>query len=238
MPNDVMTWPDDRRPVEALGVDARATFIARTYTHLFVAILAFVGVIAALFQTPLPEKMITFLAGGGYRWLLFLGGFMVVGMLASRTAFKAKSKATQYLALAGYVVAEAVIFLPLLYMAHHFANGGVIQSAALVTLLGFAGLTAVVMVTRKDFSFLRGIVMYGGILAVLIIVGGVVFGLNLGTWFSIAMVGLAGAAILWDTSNVLHHYPEDKYVAASLSLFASIALMFWYVLQLFLASDS
>jgi FtsH-binding integral membrane protein len=238
MPNDVMTWPEDRRTVDTLGVNARATFISRTYTHLFIAILAFVGVIAALFQTSIPQKMIEFLAGGGYRWLLFLGAFMVVGMLASRTAFKARTKGAQYLALLGYVVAEALLFLPLLYMAHHFAGGGVIQSAALVTLLGFAGLTAVVMVTRKDFSFLRGIVMYGGIVALLVIVGGVAFGLNLGTWFSIAMVGLAGASILWETSNVLHRYPEDKYVAASLSLFASVALMFWYVLQLFLSSDS
>jgi len=238
MPQDVMTWPEERRAVDTLGVDARATFIARTYTHLFVAILAFVGVIAALFQTSIPQTMLTFLAGGGYRWLLFLGGFMVVGMLASRTAFMAKSKGAQYLALAGYVVAEAFIFLPLLYMAHHYAGGGVIQSAALVTLLGFAGLTAVVMVTRKDFSFLRGIVLYGGILAGVTILAAILFGLSLGTWFSIAMVGLAGASILWSTSNVLHHYPEDKYVAASLSLFASIALMFWYVLQLFLAGDS
>ena len=58
MPNDVMTWPEDRRSVDTLGVNARATFISRTYTHLFVAILAFVGVIAALFQTPIPEKML------------------------------------------------------------------------------------------------------------------------------------------------------------------------------------
>lgn len=237
MPNDVMTWPEDRRTVDQLGVDARATFISRTYTHLFIAILAFVGVVAGLLQTSIPVKMLEFLGGGSYRWLLFLGGFMVVGMLASKTAFKAKSKGAQYLALLGYVVAEAFLFLPLLYVAHNFTNGGVIQSAALVTLLGFGGLTAVVMVTRKDFSFLRGIVMYGGIVALLVIVGGVAFGLNLGTWFSIAMVALAGASILWETSNVLHHYPEDKYVAASLSLFASIALLFWYVLQLFLASD-
>jgi hypothetical protein len=47
------------------------------------------------------------------------------------------------------------------------------------------------------------------------------------------MVGVAGAAILYDTSAVIHDYPEDRYVAASLQLFASVALMFWYVLQLF-----
>lgn len=236
MRDEVMTWPQDRRTVDTLGVDARATFISRTYAHLFGAILLFVGVCAALLQTTLPERMLDFLQGGNWRWLLFLGGFMVVGMLASRTALLARSKGSQYLALGGYVAAEALIFLPLLYIADHYAKGA-IQSAALVTLLGFAGLTAVVFVTRKDFSFLRGIVMYGGILALVIIVAGVAFGLNLGSWFSIAMIALAGAAVLWDTSNVLHHYPEDKYVAAALSLFASIALMFWYVLQLFLAAD-
>ena len=238
MPQDVMTWPEERRAVDQLDVDTRATFISRTYTHLFFAILAFIAAEIALFQTPLPEKMLAFLGGGGYRWLIFLGGFMVVGWLASRTAMSAKSKGAQYAALLGYVMAEALLFLPLLYMADNFADGGVIQSAALVTLLAFAGLTAVVFITRKDFSFLRGILFYGMVLALVLIVAGALFGLHLGTWFSIAMVGLAGAAILYDTSNVLHHYPEDKYVAASLQLFASIALMFWYVLQLFLAGDS
>jgi FtsH-binding integral membrane protein len=51
------------------------------------------------------------------------------------------------------------------------------------------------------------------------------------------MIGFAGAAVLYDTSNILHHYPEDRYVAASLQRFASIALMFWYVLRLFMSRD-
>jgi len=49
------------------------------------------------------------------------------------------------------------------------------------------------------------------------------------------MVGLASASILYDTSNVLRHYSEDSHVAAALELFASVALMFWYVLQLFMS---
>jgi FtsH-binding integral membrane protein len=47
----------------------------------------------------------------------------------------------------------------------------------------------------------------------------------------------AGAAILYDTSNVLLRFPEDRYVAAALELFASVALMFWYVLRLFMSRD-
>jgi FtsH-binding integral membrane protein len=95
----------------------------------------------------------------------------------------------------------------------------------------------VAFVTRKDFSFLRGMLMWGGVVAMLAIVGGILFGFELGTWFSVAMIGFAGAAILYDTSNVLHHFPEDRYVGAALQLFASVALMFWYVLRLFMSRD-
>jgi FtsH-binding integral membrane protein len=51
------------------------------------------------------------------------------------------------------------------------------------------------------------------------------------------MVGLAGAAILYDTSNILQRYPEDRYVGAALQLFASVAMMFWYMLRIFMSRD-
>jgi FtsH-binding integral membrane protein len=140
----------------------------------------------------------------------------------------------QYAALAGYVLGQSIIFVPLLFVADRFAPGA-IGSAAMVTFLGFAALTAIVFVTRKDFSFLRGILMWGGVSAIVLIIAGAVFGFQLGTYFSVAMIALAGASILYDTSNVLHHYSEDRYVAASLELFASVALMLWYVLRLFMS---
>ena len=126
--------------------------------------------------------------------------------------------------------------MPLLAIAIS-AQPGIVESAVGVTLLGTAGLTAVALITRKDFSFLRGVLVWGGILAIIGIVSAVLFGFELGTWFSVAMIGFAGAAVLYDTSNILHHYPEDRYVAAALQLFASIALMFWYVLRLFMSRD-
>jgi len=72
--------------------------------------------------------------------------------------------------------------------------------------------------------------------ALMLIVAATVFGFSLGSLFSVAMVGLARVAILHDTSKVLHHYPEDRYVGAAMELFASVALMFWYVLRLFLSA--
>jgi FtsH-binding integral membrane protein len=223
----------DAQPVGAQWAEARAEFLTRTYLHLLGAILAFTLIEVALFASglalPLAKAML------GVSWLVVLGGFVVVSWIASRVAHRTEALGAQYLALAGYVVAEAILFLPLLLVAQLFAPG-VIRSAALVTLLGFTTLTVLVFTTRRDFSFLRGVLAWAGISALLLIATGAVFGFELGTFFSVAMVALAGAAILYDTSKVMLHYSEDRYVAASLELFASMALMFWYVLRLFLSA--
>jgi FtsH-binding integral membrane protein len=227
--------PARERPatVAHLGVDARAAFILRTYLHLAAAIAGFTAIEVALFQTGLARTITRAVAGTS--WLLVLGAFMLVGWGASRTAHRAASKPAQYGALAAFVCAEAIIFVPLLFTAERTAPGA-IESAAVVTLLGFAGLTGVAFWTRKDFSFLGSVLRWGFVAALVLIVAGVLFGFQLGTFFSVAMVAFAGAAILYDTSNVIHHYPEDRYVAAALELFASVALMFWYVLSL-MSSD-
>jgi FtsH-binding integral membrane protein len=112
---------------------------------------------------------------------------MIAGWLASRAAHTSGSLPVQYAALAGYVVIQSLIFLPLLVVANNVAPGA-ISSAGLVTVLGFAALTGIALYTRKDFSFLRGLLLWGGIGAMLLVVGGVVFGFQLGTFFSVAMV--------------------------------------------------
>jgi len=221
------------RPVAELDLSARATFILRTYTHLFGAIAGFALVEVALFTSGLAPRIAQTMLGTS--WLLWLGLFMVVGHVATRAAHRSRSLATQYLALAGFVLAEALLFVPLLYVAERFAPGA-IAPAAVVTLGGFAGLTAIAFMTRKDFSFLGGLLRWGMFAALGAIVAALIFGFSLGTFFSVIMVALAGGYILYDTSQVMHHHPEDRYVGASLELFASVALMFWYVLRIFIAS--
>lgn len=226
--------PASAAPVAALDVESRSAFIWRTYGHLAGAILAFGAIETWLFESGYGERIAQAMIG--VNWLLILGAFMIVGWLASHTAHRVESKPMQYLALAGFVLAQSIIFVPLLYIAMRL-QPGIIESAAGVTVMGVVGLTAVAFITRKDFSFLRGILVWGGILALVAIVSSVLFGFHMGTWFSVAMIGFAGAAVLYDTSNILHHYPEDRHVAAALELFGSIALMFWYVLQLFMSRD-
>ena len=220
--------------VEAVGVEPRATFIVRTYKHLFGAISAFTLLEILFFKSGFAEPIARSLLS--VNWLLVLGGFIIVSWLASRVAHTAESLSLQYVALSAFVLAEAIIFVPLLYIANYYAPGA-IQSAATLTLAGFTGLTGIAFMMRKDFSFLGALLRWAMVLALVAIVGGVLFGFQLGTWFSVAMVGLAGAAILYDTSNIMHHFPEDRYVGAALELFASVALMFWYVLSLFISRD-
>ena len=214
------------------AVESRARFIARTYNTLFLAILAFTGIEVALFTSGIADVLAPALGGN---WLIVLGGFMVASWLGSHVAHSAQSPVAQYAALGGFVFAEALVFTPILWIAN-MRFPGAIQSAALVTFVGFGGLTAVAFTTRKDFSFLGGLLRWGGIVALVLIGASLLFGFSLGVFFSVAMVGFAGAAILYDTSNVIRHFPEDRHVAAALQLFSSVALLFWYVLRIFMAS--
>ena len=220
-------------PVAQASVEDRSDFIWKCYAHVVGGILAFAGVEAYLFSSGLAERLALPLLNN---WLLVLGAFMLVGWGASHVAHRLQSTAAQYAGYAVLVVAEAIIFVPMLYMAMMY-QPGVIDSAAGVTIIGCVGLIATAMITRRDFSFLRGMLVWGGLLALGGIVASLIFGFQLGTWFSVAMIGFAGAAVLYDTSNIMHHYPQDRYVAASMALFASIALMFWYILRLFMSRE-
>jgi hypothetical protein len=222
--------PTRNVPVANLDTDSRAVFIGRVYMHLLMAVLIFVAIEVSLFMSGVADNIADSLTS--VPWLLVLGGFVLVSTLASRAAYNAESVQSQYLGLFGLVAAYSILFLPLLVFANEQAPGA-IESAALVTVLAFAGLTAVVWFTRKDFSFLRPLLLFGSVLAFVAIIGGAIFGFQLGLWFMVAMVGLAGGFILYTTSRVLREFPEDRYVGAAVELFASVALMFYYVLMIF-----
>jgi len=220
-------------PVSDASVEDRSDFIWKCYAHVVGAILAFAAIEVYFFQSGIAERIAAPMLNN---WWMVLGVFILAGWGATHVAHRVQSINAQYAAFAAFIVLEALIFAPMLFIASIRAPG-IIDSAAGVTVLGCVGLIATVMVTRKDFSFLRGMMVWLFFLALAAIVGSLIFGFELGTWFSVAMIGFAGAAVLYDTSNILHHYPQDKYVAASMQLFASIAMMFWYILRLFMSRN-
>lgn len=214
----------------------RTEFIRLTYLHLGGAVLAFAALCAAIVNSPIAPAMLEWIGASRFNWLILLAGFMGAGWVAQRWAMSGGSVGKQYLGLGLYVVAEAFIFTPLLFIAA-FVIGDpmVLPSAGIITLAVFGGLTATVFVTKKDFSFLGKALMIAGFAAMGLIVVSMIFGFSLGMLFSAAMVALAGGYVLYYTSNVLHHYPVGAHVAASLALFSALALLFYYILMLFVS---
>jgi FtsH-binding integral membrane protein len=211
---------------------ARERFITRTFAHLGGAILAFTLIEVALFKSGIAERIAQSMIA--IPWLAILAVFMLVGWGASRVAHTVEGLAAQYAALGVYILAEVILFVPMLYLANSVAPGA-IANAALITVMATLGLVTIAYVSRKDFSFLGSVLKWGGLMALVMIVCGAIFGFELGLFFSVGMVAFAGAAILYDASNIIHHYGEDRYVGASLELFASVALMFWYVLRILIS---
>ena len=224
-----------RAAADASATD-RAEFIRLTYIHLGGAILAFAAVAALLVNSPFAPAMYAWIGAGSFNWLLLLAAFTGAGWLANRWAMSGTSQAMQYAGLGLYVVAEAIIFVPILYIAVRFTDSNVLPTAGLLTGVVFGGLTAINFVTKKDFSFLGRVLQLATLAAVGTVVVSILFGFTLGSLFSLAMVVLAGGSILFQTSNVMHRYPVGAHVAAALALFAAVALMFYYILMLLLGS--
>ena len=171
-------------------------------------------------------------------WFIMLGGFMLATSYAEKMAIKSHDRNKQYLGYLIYIIAEAFIFVPMLYIATTIDGGGqILKQASVLTLSLFTGLSAVVLFTKKDFSFMKRFLTIGFFIALGLIAAGLLFGFNLGLWFSVGMIVLAAGSILYQTSNLIHKYSTDQYVSAAIGLFASLMLLFWYILSIFLSRD-
>lgn len=228
-----LDYSSQRIAAEA-GADARATFMRRTYGHLAGAILLFAIIETILLQI-VPQEVIAGLFGGRGGMIFLLIAFVGVAYLANRWAMSGGSRAIQYAGLGIYVLLQAVIFLPIMFVATNFFPE-VLPKAGIMTLAMFGGLTVACLITRTDFSFLGSILSIGSILAIGFLICAFAFGFSVDNWFAFAMVALASGFILYDTSNIMYHYRTDQYVAASLALFASVALLFFWILRIFLMS--
>ncbi len=224
--------------VSSLSEIERVAFYKKTYAHVAGGVLVFVLFEYLLLQSDtIVEFMLSMTEG--YKWLLMLGGFMLATNYAEGMAMKTSDKNIQYLAYSIYIFFEALIFVPMIYIAAYFMESGpeILNQAAIVTIALFTGLSAVVLLSKKDFSFLKTGLTVGFFIAIGLIIAGTIFGFNLGLWFSVAMCLLAGGCILYQTSNLVNKYGVEDYIPASLGLFASLMLLFWYILRIFMSRD-
>lgn len=218
------------------SVEQRSKFIERTYIHLAGAIVLFVVLSAVAQMLPFTEQLVGLMLGGGQMgWLVVIGLFVGVSWLAERWARGDQPIGMQYAGLGLYTLAEVVIFIPMIAIAEMMIGTEAILTAGGVTLAMFAALTAYVLVTKKDFSFMRGTLSIASVGVLGLIVASAIFGFQLGLLFSVGMVVLACGYILYHTGNVLHNYRVNQHVAAALALFSAVALLFWYILRIFMS---
>ncbi len=213
----------------------RAGFIRRTYLHLAGAIVAFALLESLLVMSGVAKSFTQMLsATGAWSWLVIMVLFMGASYFADKWAHSGISREMQYAGLGLFVVAEAVVFMPIIYKALAFTQAtgnNVLLSAGLMTVLLAGGITFTAFTTRKDFSFLRPFITIGFFVALGLIVASILFGFSLGLVFFGAMVLLSGAVMLYQTSQIIHEYHTDQHVGASLGLFSSVGMMFWYIVQ-------
>lgn len=128
---------------------------------------------------------------------------------------------------------------PLLNHYLGLAGGGQIITQALgTTALVFFALSAYVLTTRKDFSFMGGF-LFVGLIAVLVCSLGMVVAGFFGVYMPLASVVLSGAIallfsgfILYDTSQIVNG-GETNYLMATTRLYLDILNLFTALLSIF-----
>lgn len=237
MENYDLRYGDNRYAVANAPVSVRAAFLKGTYAHVAGAILLFVGLEAGLFASGLAEPLVRSLFSMPFAGLFILFGFMAASMMAGYFARSSNPLPVQYAGLGLYVLAEVVIFAPLLYLAEaRFPGQHLPAQAGIVTLAAVAALTLAVWTSGVNFSFLGPVIWIGFLVAIGVVIASMIFSFNLGLVFVAAMIVLASLAVVYQTSNIIHEYGPGQEVAAALGLFSAIATLFWYVLQLFMSS--
>lgn len=222
-------WTEQAPSVAALGEAARADFIRKTYIHFLGGLMAFSGVIYGMFQNvsllqSLQQNYLILVIGMfglaiGYRWL-----------------FASANMAVHYVGFALTIGVYAALLAPFFYMADQY-KPGILSQAFLITSFGFGGLTAIALMSKKDFSFLGGFLSIAtfGLLGVAL--AGMIFGFGLGSLYSYAALLIFGGWVLYDTSAIKNQLPLNGYVFGATMLFIDFVVMLKHVVFLLLNND-
>jgi len=230
---------ESARPIQGavatLGVSDRVAFLRKAYGLLGGALIVWAAATAYMFRY-MPEVSFKFSrwALTGYNWFAVIGLLIASGMVAQWLARSETSRTIQYIGLGVEVAAWTFLMQPMLWVLFlKFKPAGaqaILAQGTVATLVIFGGLTATVFITKKDFSFLRGVVTVGMFAALGIILGSMLFGFTLGLVFTGALIALLSLKILYDTSLLMNYFPPTHYVSAALMLFGTVATLFWNIL--------
>ena len=205
---------------QSTAVRSESNTVLRNTYGLLALTLAFSGFIAYLSQQmnmPHPGFMLTLV---GFYGLFFITMKLRNSGCGLLTTF----------ALTGFI---GYTLGPILNMYMGLPNGGsVISSAFVMTAFVFTGLSAFVLITRKDMSFLSGFITVGFFVLIAAIIAGFIFDISgLQLAISAGFVLFSSAVILYQTSAIING-GERNYIMATISLYVSIYNLFLSLLNI------
>lgn len=203
-----------------IAVERAGNSVLRNTYGLLALTLAFSGLVAYVSQQlGLPHPGL----------LLTLGGFYGLMFATMRLRNSGWGLVTTF-ALTGFM---GYTLGPILNMYLGMANGAnVIASAFAMTALVFGGLSAFVLITRKDMSFLRGFITAGFFVLLAVVLASLFFKLSgFQLAISAGFVLFSSAIILYQTSEIING-GETNYIMATVSLYVSIYNLFLSLLQI------
>lgn len=227
-------------PAAMAAADERATFLRRTYSLLLAAVLTFAATLWAAGNVEpvraLAGSMASAIFGTRFGIFLYMALFMGGAYLVHAFAERRPLNLIFFFAFAMLV---GLLFAPLIYMVLSRGASGVeiLNQAALITAITFGGLTGYVFYSGKDFSFLRGALSIALFALIGVAFAGWLFGFGLGAWYSVAAVVVFTGYILYDTGQILNHYPTTAHVSAACVLFVDVILLFKHILLLLTRRD-
>lgn len=227
----------DRLPAAQAPAAERAAFLTRVYGLVLAGVLTFAATLWAAGTVPAVRDMTASLwgaiTGNRFGWLLYMGimmgGFWLVHAVSQKSPLN-------LIAYFGWTFLLGLLTAPIVLFAASAAPA-TLNMAAAITAAIFTGLTAIVLVTGKDFSFLRGVLslLFWGLLVFAL--ASWIWGFQASVlWSSLAALLFAGY-ILYDTSEILHRYPTTMAVTAAVVLFTDVVYLFKQILHILLSRN-
>jgi len=212
-------------PVAQSSVDVRMDFLRKTYALFLAGIICSLLVGALTLRTP---SLFTISASlNPLIAILLIVGLSFGAQVASRI------EGLNYVALFSFTGVMGFVFAPMLH-AYDAMQPGIVTQAAMLTTITFSALTTYVFVSKKDFSFMGGLLFVG---LIGLILGGIANALlfhsavtsYLMAWFTLLIFS---GYVLYDTSNIMRRYDSRAYCSAALSLFLDFFNMFLAILRI------
>lgn len=169
-------------------------------------------------------------------WMILPLVVVELGMLIAAMFVRRKGRAIGYGFLFTFVFISGMTLFPTIQYYTNVGGQGLINTAFILTVAIFAGLSVYAYYSQRDFSFLRGFLMVG-IFALIgfAIVGIFVPAMNTGTLgLTIGFFGVLvfSGFILYDISQYKHGVPDEMIPLAVLNLYLSFINLFLYLLQI------